>query len=207
MVRYRVGIDIGGTFTDLVYLTPEGGIAPRQGPLDARRLRRGIAEGLGELITRGEIAVRTIAADRARHDGRDERDPRGQGRQGRSSPPRASATCSRCAACACRCSTTSAIRKPPPLVPRRLRFEVPERIDHLGEVERPLDEAAARAVITSCSPPPGRCGRDLPAARLRQRAHEQRVARSCAPRTRHSVTCSSDMLPEIRNTSAPARRS
>ena len=37
--------------------------------------------------------------------------------------------------------------KPPALVPRRLRFEVPERIDHRGRVERPLDDAAARAVV------------------------------------------------------------
>jgi N-methylhydantoinase A len=38
-------------------------------------------------------------------------------------------------------------RKPPALVPRRLRFEVEERIDHLGSIERPLDETGANAVI------------------------------------------------------------
>ncbi|HUG15780.1 MAG TPA: hydantoinase/oxoprolinase family protein [Thermomicrobiales bacterium] len=34
--------------------------------------------------------------------------------------------------------------KPPPLVPRRLRVEVPERMRHDGTVERSLDEAAVR---------------------------------------------------------------
>src|SRR5205814_133671 len=38
-------------------------------------------------------------------------------------------------------------RKPPTLVPRRLRFEVEERIDHRGRVERALDENGANAVI------------------------------------------------------------
>src|SRR3954447_23658083 len=37
-------------------------------------------------------------------------------------------------------------RKPPPLVPRRLRFEVSERTGANGSVIRPLDDAEARAV-------------------------------------------------------------
>jgi N-methylhydantoinase A len=37
-------------------------------------------------------------------------------------------------------------RKPPPFVPRRLRFEVPERISHTGAVLVPLDEAAVESV-------------------------------------------------------------
>ena len=36
--------------------------------------------------------------------------------------------------------------KPKPFVPRRFRFEVPERINHLGEVLTPLDEQAVKAV-------------------------------------------------------------
>ena len=37
------------------------------------------------------------------------------------------------------------IVKPPPLVPRELRFTVPERMDVHGAVRLPLDEAAVRA--------------------------------------------------------------
>lgn len=36
--------------------------------------------------------------------------------------------------------------KAPPLVPRHLSFEVPERLDASGEVVRPLDEARVRAI-------------------------------------------------------------
>src|SRR4249920_1055796 len=36
-------------------------------------------------------------------------------------------------------------RKPVPFVPRRLRFEVPERISHTGEELLPLDEAAVES--------------------------------------------------------------
>ena len=38
-------------------------------------------------------------------------------------------------------------KQPTPLVPRYLRFEVPERLDHSGGVLTPLDEAAARAAV------------------------------------------------------------
>src|SRR5690606_38893867 len=37
------------------------------------------------------------------------------------------------------------IKYPPPLVPRRLRIEIDERVRHDGSVERPLDEAAVHA--------------------------------------------------------------
>ena len=37
------------------------------------------------------------------------------------------------------------VKYPPPLVPRRLRLEVPERVRFDGSVELPLDEAAVRA--------------------------------------------------------------
>ena len=40
-----------------------------------------------------------------------------------------------------------AIDKPKPLVPRSLRFTVPERVDAHGDVRLPLDEAAVRALV------------------------------------------------------------
>jgi N-methylhydantoinase A len=40
-------------------------------------------------------------------------------------------------------------RRPYPLVPRHLRFEVPERVLYTGEIQRPLDEAAVRAIARS----------------------------------------------------------
>ena len=40
-----------------------------------------------------------------------------------------------------------AMEFPPPYIPRRLTFEIPERINAEGGVERELDEDAARAII------------------------------------------------------------
>ena len=40
--------------------------------------------------------------------------------------------------------------KPPALVPRRLRFEVPERIDHLGRVERPSTKPRRARSSSAC---------------------------------------------------------
>jgi len=90
--------------------------------------------------------------------------------------------------------------KPAPLVPRRLRFEVAERLDARGAVKTALDETQARVI----------------AQRLREQgvesvaicllhayvnpAHEKRVAeilRSALP-TDTYVCLSSDILPEIR---------
>ncbi|MCB1510169.1 MAG: hydantoinase B/oxoprolinase family protein, partial [Hyphomicrobiaceae bacterium] len=43
------------------------------------------------------------------------------------------------------------IEKPKPLVSRDLRFTVPERVDVMGKVQKPLDEAAVRAVAERLS--------------------------------------------------------
>src|SRR5262249_11443398 len=91
------------------------------------------------------------------------------------------------------------IEKPRPLVPRRLRFAVPERMDVQGEVRLALDEAATRRI----------------AARLREEkvdsvavalihayvnpAHEQRIAAILAedyPAV--AITLSSEVCPEAR---------
>ncbi len=40
--------------------------------------------------------------------------------------------------------------KPRPFVPRRFRFEVPERVTHRGEILTPLDEEAVRRVAERC---------------------------------------------------------
>ncbi len=45
-----------------------------------------------------------------------------------------------------------AMEFPPPYIPRRLTFEIPERINAEGGVETPLDEAAARRVIEGLPP-------------------------------------------------------
>ena len=60
------------------------------------------------------------------------------------------------------------IDKPKPLVPRALRFTVPERIDAHGAVRLPLDEAAVRALAPKLRDAERRERRDRLHALLRQ---------------------------------------
>ena len=108
----RIGIDIGGTFTDLVFLDPDGRVLRAKVLSTPDDYSQGIAEGLAQAMREG-LDVRGDRADHARHDGRDQRAAGRQGRARRAaSPPRASATSSRSAGCACPCSTTSAGASP-----------------------------------------------------------------------------------------------
>lgn len=91
------------------------------------------------------------------------------------------------------------IDPPPPLVPRHLRREVPERLLPDGTVLRSLDEVAARQVIGELVD----AGVEALAICLLHAylnpAHERRLAelvREAAPHL--AVSCSSDVVPEIR---------
>ena len=133
---FRLGIDIGGTFTDVVLL---GG--RRRGPHDARCSRRPTttraasstgAEAL--LDEHGVAAGRDRPVSCTPRPSRRTRSSRARRADGARSPPTASATCSRCGASGSPSCTTCSTSKPTPLVPRRLRFEVAERIGPRGEV-------------------------------------------------------------------------
>jgi N-methylhydantoinase A len=91
------------------------------------------------------------------------------------------------------------IDPPPPLVPRHLRREVPERLLADGSALRPLDEGTARRVIAELVA----AGAEAVAICLLHAyvnpAHERRLAelvREVAPSL--PVACSSDVVPEIR---------
>ena len=105
----RIGIDIGGTFTDLVFLDPEGQVLRAKVLSTPDDYSRGHRRRAGRSAVARGARHRRHRADHARHHGRDQRaSSRARARGWRSSPPRAFATCWRSGACACRCSTTSA---------------------------------------------------------------------------------------------------
>ena len=92
-----------------------------------------------------------------------------------------------------------AYKKIPPLVPRHLTYGIPERMDAAGAVVRPLDEEAVAAAVEAL----GREGIDALAIcflfSFRNAAHEQRaaeIAREILPNA--FVTISSDVLPQYR---------
>jgi len=196
---WRIGVDIGGTFTDLVLLDPEGGVTTAKVLSTPDDYARGIVEGLDAALAAlgagpgavAQLVHGTTVATNAILEGKGARTG---------------------------LLTTEGFRdvleirrlrmpvlydisweKPALLVERDRRREVPERIDAEGRVERPLDEAAAADAI-------GRLIADgvesIAIALLNAYAngvHEERLAamvRARAPDL--PVSVSSTLLPEIK---------
>jgi len=195
----RIGVDVGGTFTDLVLVTEDGSVA-RQKVLStsgnyAEAIFAGIREVLQEagvardnvkeLIHGTTVATNAIIERRGARTG---------------------------------LVTTEGFRdlleigrlrlmrlydmdqeRPAPLVRRRWRFEVAERLDHRGQVIHPLDRASLERAIT------GIAAENIESIAVclihsyANPAHEHAVAaaiRQQLPRVH--LTLSSDVLPEIR---------
>ena len=147
-MRYRIGIDVGGTFTDLVLASPEGGIVLEKHATTPHDQSVGVLGGIaqlarraglsiGELVTRTDLIVHgTTTADNTMiemsgavtglitSDGhRDEIEIRRGFKEDIWDP---------------------AQPPPAPICQRRRRYGVPERLDFEGNVVVPLDEQAVR---------------------------------------------------------------
>ena len=139
--QVRVGIDVGGTFTDLVAQPLDGGPLRMHKVLTDRDPSQAVLAGLRVLLRPGEevasLTHGTTVATNAMLEGRGARtalittrgfrDVLEIGRQQRDHLYRLDLP-----------------GREPPIVPRALRFEVTERIDHAGRVLIPLDESEAR---------------------------------------------------------------
>ncbi len=150
-MSYRIGIDVGGTFTDLVLTRPDGSIALAKSPTTPEDQSIGALNGIAahadgeglslpELLANASAIVHgTTTADNtmiemsgavtglittAGH--RDEIELRRGYKEDFWDP---------------------AIAPPPAIAPRRRRIGVPERLDYEGHVVTPLDEAAVRAAL------------------------------------------------------------
>ncbi|MCK6454584.1 MAG: hydantoinase/oxoprolinase family protein, partial [Alphaproteobacteria bacterium] len=195
----RIGIDIGGTFTDLVFLTPEGRVERAKVLSTPEDYSLGIAAGLESTIAAG--ALRTDAIQQVMHGTTVATNAILEGKGARIALVTTTGFRDILEIRRLRMPVLYDIRwrKPPALVPRRLRFEVAERIDHEGTIERALDEEDARRVI-------GRvldAGADAVAVCLLNAyangAHERRLRELVRERdTAIPVTLSSELLPEIK---------
>src|ERR1700719_1326638 len=142
---FRAGVDIGGTFTDIVLLADGGERYTKKVSSTVDDYARAIVDGLSELLAEvgggriAELLHGTTVASNAilEHKGaktglittrgfrdvleiRNLRMPR---------------------------LYDMSWTKPPPLVERRLRVEIDERVNAQGEIERPLDEASVAKAV------------------------------------------------------------
>jgi N-methylhydantoinase A len=146
-VSLRVGIDIGGTFTDIVILASDGSIHTKKVSSSVEDYARAIVDGLAELFS--EIGLSGTAIEEIRH-----------------GTTVASNAILEKKGARVGLITTWGFRdvleirtlrmprlydltwtKPPPLVERYLRKVVDERIDYRGNIERPLDPAEAERAV------------------------------------------------------------
>ncbi|HYR35483.1 MAG TPA: hydantoinase/oxoprolinase family protein, partial [Burkholderiales bacterium] len=90
--------------------------------------------------------------------------------------------------------------KPPPLVPRRLRYELPERMGPRGEVKKPVDEAQARAIARKLLEEGVESVAICLLHSYANAAHEQRAGQLIREQLdgKAYISLSSDILPEIR---------
>ncbi len=198
-MKYRVGIDIGGTFTDMVFLTSDGGALTLKVPSTPDDYSRGIAEGLAQVFQAGEITAgaitevihgTTIATNAilehqgvktgliTTHGFRDVLEIR------RLRMPKL---------------YDLTWQKPKPLAARADRTEVVGRIDHQGCVLTPLDEGSAVAAIEKL------LGNGVEAIAVClinayvNGEHERRIGELIAARAPALPVClSSEILPEIK---------
>ncbi len=195
----RIGVDIGGTFTDLVGVRSDGVLYVEKVLSSTDDYSRSIVKGIGLILGRAhlpasavtEIVHATTVATNAILEGRGARTG---------------------------LITTAGFRdvldmrrhrrpdmysldwvKPPVLVERYLRREVGERIDAHGAVIRPLDEASVHAAIDRLLAEGVESFAVCLINAFANPAHEQRVAEILRARVPDaSVSLSSDVLPEVK---------
>jgi N-methylhydantoinase A len=146
-ITYRVGVDIGGTFTDIVLLGADGALHTKKVSSSVENYAQAIVDGLAEVFR--ETGLSSGAIEELRH-----------------GTTVASNAILEHKGARVGLITTKGFRdileirtlrmprlydigwtKPPPLVERYLRQVVDERVDHRGEVERPLDQADAERAV------------------------------------------------------------
>jgi N-methylhydantoinase A len=201
---YKIGVDVGGTFTDLAVTDEEARLFIAKTMTTAGDEASGIVNGLtkvaahyaldlGELLRRTDVIVHgtTVATNamlqyRGAVTGlittegfRDEIEIRRGIKES---------------------AFDAKLEAPFPIAPRRRRLGVPERVDHRGRVLTPLDEAAARTAICRLRDQGVEAIAVCFLFSFLNPAHEQRVRELIAEEYPGVyVSLSSDVLPQVRD--------
>jgi N-methylhydantoinase A len=199
-MTHRLGIDIGGTFTDLVLLGADGAVRTRKVPSTPPNYAVAIVAGTRELLAEVELPAEevdevihatTVAANAILE---------GKGAKTALITTRGFRDVLEMRRLRIPELYNLRYEKPPPLVPRRHRYEVDERMGPQGQVWVPLDEAA---VVGLAEVIRDEAIEAVAIAYLHSYAnpeHERRTAALLAPLLDEAVylTCSAEILPEIR---------
>ncbi|MCH8206870.1 MAG: hydantoinase/oxoprolinase family protein [Chloroflexi bacterium] len=199
MTRFRAAVDIGGTFTDVVFLGDDGRVLVKKLASTPDDYSRGVLVGLDDSIqTLGikpgdvtELGHGFTVATNAILEGKGAKTAlvttegfRDVLELGRIRTPRL---------------YDLYYRKPPPLVERRLRFEVRERMSFKGEVLEPLDLSDVERVADRIAE---EGVKSVAISLLHSYAnpdHESRIAEVIAKRVPGvDLSVSSQVLPEMR---------
>jgi N-methylhydantoinase A len=199
MTRYRVGVDIGGTFTDIVFLSEHGARLTRKVSSSVDNYATAIVDGFTELTREHNLEAPEIV-------------------EFLHGTTVASNAILELKGARTGLITTKGFRdvleirtlrmprlydlawtKPPPLVERHLRVEVDERINAKGEVERPLSEVDAARAIEKLLDEGVQAIAVCLIHSYHNPTHEQMVKRVAGQMAPDVTLCiSSEVLPEIK---------
>ena len=197
--RYRVGVDIGGTFTDIVFLNDEGTLFTKKVSSSVEDYARAIVEGLEEVYAENgvgapdveEVLHATTVVSNAILEYKGARTGLITTRGFRDVLELRRLRMPRL--------YDLAWEKPPPLVERYLRMEVTERLDEKGDIEVPLDEDDVERALDRLLAE----GVEVLAVCLLHSyvnpAHEIRIKEIARKKAPELLVCiSSEVLPEIK---------
>ena len=197
--RDLVGVDVGGTFTDVVAVDPDSGAVrvlkvPTTPADQSDGVLAGIAGLRGECRHMVRLAHGTTVATNALLEGTGARVALVT-----SAGFRDTLEIGRCRRMVPDTMFDTKFVRPAPLVPRRLRFEIPERLDRHGRVRVPLDEAALAAAAETMADERVEAVAVCFLHAYANAAHETRAAEILAKRLPDAVICTSaEVLPELR---------
>ena len=195
----RIGVDVGGTFTDIVLTLPDGRVYVNKTTTTSQDPGEGVVTGIAAVLAESGVASGSIAEVVHGTTVASNTILQKSGARAGLLTTRGFRDVLEIARIRTPGMFDLAWRKPEPLVPRRWRLEVSERIGADGSVVLPLDESSVRQAVTFLLEEQVEAVAICFINSYANDTHERRTAaivRECAPTL--LVTASCEVLPEIK---------